>query len=234
MTSREREPALAHQRFQAQADTYRGLSLDEIFARIHESNLWGAEHTRSGLGSELDSTRHLRTAIPELLHALGATTLLDIPCGDFGWLRHADLDGIDYTGADIVPSLVWLNNARYASDRRRFVRLDITNDPLPAADVVLCRDCMVHLSFANIARAVERIRASGSRYLLATTFPEHAGNEDIQDGDWRVLNMELPPFNFGPPLARIVERCTEGGGTYSDKTLGLWLARSRKDGLAGC
>lgn len=217
-----RHPVLAHTRFQAVADRYRGLDLEETFTRIHATNLWGAADSRSGLGSELDATQHLRAAVPALLATLGATSLLDVPCGEFGWLNQADLEGIAYTGADIVEALVARNTARYAGPRRRFLHLDITRDALPVADVVLCRDCLVHLSYANIALAFEQIRLSGSRYLLTTTFPQQDENEEIQDGDWRALNLQRAPFNFGPPLAQIVEGCTEGGGTYSDKTLALW------------
>jgi hypothetical protein len=36
------------------------------------------------------------------------------------------------------------------------------------------------------------------------------------------LNLQLPPFNFPAPLRLIEENCTEDGGKYADKSLGLW------------
>jgi hypothetical protein len=30
---------------------------------------------------------------------------------------------------------------------------DLTAGPLPAADAIFCRDCLVHFSFENIARS---------------------------------------------------------------------------------
>src|SRR5205085_4730414 len=108
---------------------------------------------------------------------LGAAALLDIPCGDFGWLSTTDL-GVAYTGADIVASLVEENQQRYGSAGRTFARLDLTCDKLPAADVVLCRDCLVHLSYANIGRALANIRASGAKWLLMTSFPRLEENYD--------------------------------------------------------
>jgi hypothetical protein len=36
------------------------------------------------------------------------------------------------------------------------------------------------------------------------------------------MNFERPPFRLGSPLACIVEGCTEAGGAYADKSLGLW------------
>jgi 2-polyprenyl-3-methyl-5-hydroxy-6-metoxy-1,4-benzoquinol methylase len=65
---------------------------------------------------------------------------------------------VDYTGIDIVPSLIEVNRERVARGELsgRFLVADITRDVLPRADVILCRDCLVHLSFLNIARAVAR------------------------------------------------------------------------------
>ena len=105
---------------------------------------------------------------------------------------------------------------------REFRRLDLCSDELPKADVVLCRDCLVHLSLANVRRAVENLKRSGSQWLLTTTFPECEENLDIQDGDWRMLNFELAPFAWGKPERLLVEGCTESGGGYEDKSLGLW------------
>ncbi len=218
----ERPPVLAHRRFQAEADEMRGLDLKQAFTHIYKTNLWGSERSRSGLGSGGEETGHLRGAIPSLLKELGASTLLDIPCGDFGWLSKADLHEVDYTGADIVGELVARNRALYLSTARRFAHLDLTCDALPRADVVLCRDCLVHLSFENIQRALANIRRSGSTYLLTTTFTSHETNLDIEDCDWRLLNLECAPFQFPKPVATIVEGCTEGDGAYADKSLGLW------------
>jgi hypothetical protein len=133
-----------------------------------------------------------------------------------------------YIGGDIVPQVIARNQSR--EDLRQlpydvqFETLDITRDELPTSDLVLCRDCLVHLSFANIRAALRNVVSSGSYYLLATTFPEHEVNEDIEDGDWRLLNLERPPFSFPAPLAIFNEGCDEEGGAFADKSLGLWDA----------
>jgi hypothetical protein len=70
---------------------------------------------------------------------------------------------------------------------------------------------------------VDAFRASGARWVVATTFPEWESNCDCEDGDWRALNLERPPFFWPAPQELINERCTEAGGGWSDKSLGLWL-----------
>jgi hypothetical protein len=99
---------------------------------------------------------------------------------------------------------------------------DITHDKLPRCDAILCRDCLVHLSFANIQRAVVNFRASGATWLIATTFPEWQINQDCEDGDWRALNFQRAPFSWGPPVEVLNENCTEAGGGWRDKSLGVW------------
>ncbi|SDI10775.1 Methyltransferase domain-containing protein [Bradyrhizobium sp. Rc2d] len=218
-----RPPVLAHERFIADRENFAGLDLAARFERIERTNLWGAATSVSGLGSEDPATAAIRETLAPLLQRLGARSLLDAPCGDAGWIGRLKLD-VDYTGIDIVPSLIEANRRRVAGGGSpgRFLVADITRDALPRADVILCRDCLVHLSFANIDRTLARFRESGARFLLATTFPEWDANRDCEDGDWRALNMEKPPFAWPAPHALINERCDEGGGGWRDKSLGLW------------
>jgi hypothetical protein len=221
---RPRQPVLAHERFVARERELKGLQPRELFTEIWRSNLWGAEQSRSGLGSEPEAASQLVAELPALLARFDIKTLLDLPCGDFGWLAGVRLELDSYVGADIVGELVELNTAKYATADARigFRRLDLLSDPLPAMDAVLCRDCLVHLSYANIARAFENLAASGSRWLIATTFTDHDDNRDVVDGDWRLLNLQARPFNLPPPAALLNEGCREAGGTYDDKSLGVW------------
>jgi hypothetical protein len=216
---KERPPVTAKMRFQERAAELSTLPLDRVFTEIQESNLWGAMESVSGLGSELDATAKVRAGLPALLSELGADSMLDIPCGDFRWLSETELPVSRYIGGDIVEALVERNRAKYG---REFLHLDLCSGDLPRVDVVFCRDCLVHLSFENVRRAIANIKRSGSIWLLTTTFLECEENGDIANGDWRMLNFELAPFQWKPPARVLVEGCTEAGGGYSDKALGLW------------
>jgi hypothetical protein len=122
------------------------------------------------------------------------------------------------TGVGALKSIGLFSAIRFGA----FLVADITRDALPHAEMILCRDCLVHLSFENINRAVARFRESGAPFLLVTTFPEWEDNRDCEDGDWRALNMERAPFNWPAPRELINERCEEGGGGWRDKSVGLW------------
>jgi hypothetical protein len=219
----DRPPVLARQRFLKDQESFAGLNLAQRFQRIHDTGLWGAAASTSGLGSEMEATAVLRNELPRLLKKLGVASLLDAPCGDAGWINHAGL-GVRYVGVDIVPSLIERLQARAAAGEisGEYRLADITRDSLPRCDAVLCRDCLVHLSFANIERAVANFRASGAAWLIATTFPEWQTNGDCEDGDWRALNFERQPFQWAPPVELLNENCTEAGGGWRDKSLGVW------------
>jgi hypothetical protein len=218
----QRPPVLANLRYQEHADQLVGRPPAEIFTYIFRTNLWGSEQTESGVGAEAAATATLRAQLPPLLRRYGVRTLLDAPCGDFGWLSRVDLHRVDYTGVDIVAELVNRDAERYGKDTRRFLHRDLITDDLPRADLVLCRDCLVHLSYPQIFATFGNLRRSRSKYLLTTTFVELDANADVDTGDWRPINLCLPPFGLPEPLALIVEGCTEIDGAYADKALGLW------------
>lgn len=209
---------MAQRTFRQHAEQLAGMTHRDRFDYIFRANMWAADSV-SGPGSELEQTRALREGLPPLLARFGVRSVLDLPCGDFGWLSTVDLGVESYLGADIVAELVARNSARYGQS---FQVLDLITDDLPRADLVLCRDCLVHLSFHDIGRAIANLRRSGSRYLLTTTFTELNTNADIVTGDWRALNFRRAPFDFPEPLAVLYEECTEEDGAFADKALALW------------
>jgi hypothetical protein len=83
----ERPPVLAHQRFLADKESFAELDLAQRFQRIHDTNLWGASESTSGLGSQMEATAALRRELPRLFEKLGVASLLDAPCGDAGWIN---------------------------------------------------------------------------------------------------------------------------------------------------
>lgn len=219
---RVRPPVLAQMNFQKRREELENLNLQERFGEIFRQNIWGSPESASGVGSTVDATMAIRSGLIEICREFGVRSLLDAPCGDYGWMSSLKLPVGSYFGVDIVPELIAGNRRMFESPTVRFAVADLTSDELPEADVILCRDCLVHLSFRNIKRVLANFVRTGSKYLLATTFPDHDENAEIVDGDWRLLNLQRAPFDFPAPLRVINERCTEVGGAYDDKSLALW------------
>jgi len=191
----------------------------QIFTQFYLNNKWGDPQSRSGPGSNLEQSETIRQVLPTLIQELKCNSMLDIPCGDFFWMRLVDFD-IQYIGGDIVKELIRENKRKFANKNRKFMYIDLIHNTLPMVDLILCRDGLVHFPNSEIIRALKNIKHSHSSYLLSTTFPEAGKNEDISFGAWRPLNLQLSPFNLPTPMKLINENSLFDN--YKDKSLGLW------------
>lgn len=196
--------------------------MESTFAPFYTENRWGDDESVSGPGSSLTRTAKLRRELPDLLQAIDARTLLDAPCGDFNWMKDTRLGVERYIGVDIIPDLITRNKELYGNDGTQFLLLDLTRDKLPRADAILCRDCLIHFSYRHIAAAIKNFKRSGSSYLLTNSYPAWSKNENIRTGDFRPLNLTLPPFDFPPPLKQIEEKLPEEEAQFFGKILGVW------------
>lgn len=191
-----------------------------LFTHIYEHNSWGSGESRSGEGSSLRRTETVRSQLPKLIKQWDIKTILDAPCGDFNWMNAMDLSNIKrYIGFDIVAPLIQQNRERYGAPDRRFSVVDIVNDPLPCVDLIICRDCVQHLTDQDVFKLFANVKRSGSRYLLVSNYPKSTENNDIDQiySTARITyrNLLQAPFNFPMPLLAIDEG-------FDSKALSLW------------
>lgn len=194
----------------------------DLFERIYERNEWGGDESRSGPGSTLAETEKLRRELPGIVEQLRVEVFLDVPCGDWNWMRLIELPVRHYIGMDVVPTVVAQNHERYASPSRSFLLGDARTSKLPSADLVFSRDFLVHLSNRDVRKALANFRRTAADYIMTTTFTDRPQNSDIETGSWRPLNLEAPPFSWPPPEVILVEECAYGDGQFRDKSMGVW------------
>jgi methyltransferase family protein len=197
--------------------------LEQAFSRVYRERLWRSGESASGTGSVISQTNVIRRELPILIKELNIGTLLDAACGDFNWMQHIELDLQRYIGCDVVPELINRNRQMYANPVREFRVLDITKDEIPTVDLILCRQCLNHLSVKYIHSAIAHFKKSRSKYLLVTTCRNAKENRNTLTGlKWRSLNMQLPPFNFPDPIKFIIEERDLEYDPEEDVSLGLW------------
>lgn len=171
----------------------------------------GLPETACGYGSTMAATESVRAELPRLLSRLGVRVLLDAPCGDFNWMRHVDLGGIEYIGCDLSDAN--LATARAYADKD-FRRLDIVAGSLPKADAMLCRDFYQHLPNLMVKAALATFVASGVKWLIATSH-DSASNASLNEiGGFNPINLTRAPFGLPDPYVAI----DDGPG----RVLGLW------------
>jgi hypothetical protein len=204
-----------------QADILPCETHEERFTRIYKTNYWKGDDSKSGTGSSVEYTANLRAQLPELFERFSIMSVLDAPCGDLNWMKELiAATSINYIGCDIVEPLVQQLSNNYSSETVRFLYLDITKDPLPEADLMICRDCLPHLSYADTQAVLVNFVSSGIPYLLTSTYTDGTfRNHDIATGDYRRTDLYSAPYNFpGDPVAIIEDWIPP----YPERTMCLW------------
>ena len=181
------------------------------FELIYKSNFWSSKESVSGLGSEYKNTINLRNEMIKLIKNYKIESILDAPCGDFNWINSLINKNLKYIGGDIVSNLIDQNNKIYKNENIIFIPLDITSENLPNSNLMICRDCLIHLSFDNIKLFFENFRNSNINYLLLTSYKlkdssKVIKNIDITDGEFREIDLSVYPFNLPEPLFKILDK----------------------------
>lgn len=190
--------------------------IEEIFKNKFINNEWHSNESKSGNGSELNKTKNIRKNLPIIINKYKINSFLDVPCGDFNWIKEIINFIPNYVGGDIVKELINENKNKYKNIN--FIHIDLINDKIPKCDLLFIRDCLFHLSYEDINKVIKNIKSSNIKYLLITNFDNHK-NKNIKTGQFRPLCLCKEPFYFRKPLEIIKE---DENGRFKDKHMGLW------------
>lgn len=184
----------------------------------------------NGPGSSLRYTEDLREALPKLLKAYGVTTMLDAPCGDRTWTKLVDFSYLHtYIGMDVDPRIIGTNKQETTDPRYVFIRTNlITRKKFPKVDVIMSRDFLAHLTNDYILLMLDKYKASGSTYLLASNYPGSSNTFEYNADDYPWLGyLERPhdltkdPFNL-VRIDGIPEDSPPGGVLANEHELALF------------
>ena len=207
--------------FKKDSFVYKESQHGDVFSKIYSDNFWLSKGSRSGGGSLMSTTKTIREKLPLVWDEYGIKTVLDVPCGDYNWMKEVDKKNVVYTGGDIVEEVIAENNKKYSAQNVSFKVIDITKDELPEVDMIFCKDCLQHLSYEKIFMALRNFKRSKSKYLMTTSYRKTIYNWDIHDGDCRPLNLLKKPFSLPQPLMKIREK-SYGIQVEGDKEMYLY------------
>ena len=200
---------------------------EKLFTDIFEHNRWGNTESASGNGSSLEQTKILRKELQKIFVQYNIKSIIDAPCGDFNWMSTMPLNGILYTGVDIVEPLIKKNALLHGKPGIQFIKANVITEVVPQADLIICRDLFIHLPNKDIIQTLRMFKKSKAKYLLASHYTRPKGmTPDIEMGQVRFVNLLMHPFNLPKPLELIDEKSTESypqlGITLNDKHMALW------------
>lgn len=202
---------------------------EPVFSSIFHNRRWSAAGGPvSGPGSSLEYTKYLIAAFPQFLREFNIKSILDAPCGDMMWMPKIleQMPELKYIGADIVPDLIEQNKKNLP--QYDFRTLDICHDTLPHAELLLCRDCLCHLSNQSVKLFLHNFYNSNIPYLMASTYAYNSigydgkvwsQNEDIEDGGFRLINLFAEPFNLPNETGCFINDTYKG---HPERYLILW------------
>ena len=179
-------------------------SLKDVFTLVFKENRWGNAESASGDGSALGSpiVASAVQSLDQMVRQFRIRSINDVPCGDFYWfpLILGRFPYIDYHGYDIVSDLIDWNRTRYP--HYQFTMLDSTQQVMNQADLIFCKDLILHLKSIDIAATLRNFKLSGSRFLLISN---NAGTENqeleaTEPGAHRNVNLTAAPYELPAPI----------------------------------
>ena len=172
--------------------------LTDTFNRIYAEGSWGKDATgkgTSGTGSTLEITREYRAFIEDFIRKQGVKSVVDAGSGDWTFSSAIDWGDASYLGVDIASDVIEAVRRKHGKGRIRFQVGDITDD-LPAADLLISKDVLQHLSNELVHTFIENnLRKGKYKWVILTndrTGPRQ--NLDIQPGGHRPIDLAAPPF----------------------------------------
>jgi len=197
----------------------------EEFTETYEQNKFKGKVSKSGTGSDLENVQILIPKLANFINENNIQSMVDAPCGDFNWMPFVLKQSAikEYRGYDIVDKMIKDNKKK--APGVIFEQKDIVIDGrFGKADLLFCRDCLVHLSFESVKKVIKNFFYSDIKYFMATTFTDPKRiNVDYSDGtNWVPMNLMASPFNLPAPRFIINEGYTGNNGEYSDKSLAVW------------
>jgi 2-polyprenyl-3-methyl-5-hydroxy-6-metoxy-1,4-benzoquinol methylase len=164
------------------------------FEQIYDKNEWGHG---SGEGSLLEHTRGYMAFLQEFMAKRGVKSVVEMGCGDWQFSKFVDWAGANYSGFDVVPSVIKSNQEAYAKAGVTFQIYSGDPVELPSADLLIVKDVLQHLNDEAVKTLFPQL--SRFKFALLTNCINPRGdtvNRDIEDGDFRYLDLRLPPFNL--------------------------------------
>ena len=172
------------------------LALTNTFNHIYAEGIWGRDDTGKGIsgsGSTLEITREYRAYVEDFMKTHAVKSVVDAGCGDWTFSSTMDWGDASYLGVDIASDIVDADRKKYQSDKVRFQVGDISEE-LPAADLLISKDVLQHLSNRLVQKFIENNLKKGKYRWVILTNDRGSANADVTPGGYRAIDLAAPPF----------------------------------------
>lgn len=221
---------IAHRKYRLLSNRRRfsGKTSHEIFTEIYKNGHWGKDSNSdefySGSGShDAHITGPYIAALSKFLLEMNKPDIVDIGCGDFAVGSQLRSYFGNYVAADIVEPLIARNRIKYADLDVDFRVIDIAQDDIPRAKVLVVRQVLQHMSNTDIKRFIANSFQT-CQYMIVTEhlpyaeyFPHNLEKEIGPDIRLYVntpsgIVLTSSPFNLNVIDSKIICEVTTNDG----------------------
>lgn len=194
------------------------LPIAEAFDEIYKKRMWQHGESLSGPGSEGRWACEYVDVVSSYIRKNDITSVLDVGCGDFRVGSRLAPLVTKYIAVDISKHIIEVNRATYAEmPNVTFGNLNLVEDTLPDAQLILVRQVLQHLDNAQIEAALQNIECSRSQAALITEHthrPENMEQANLDLGAHSVatrvsqrsgIDIGLPPFSRARTVLAVLE-----------------------------
>jgi SAM-dependent methyltransferase len=170
--------------------------LINTFNRIYAEGTWGkdvAGKGTSGTGSTLEITREYRAFVEDFMKKHSVKSVVDAGCGNWSFSSAMDWGDASYLGVDIASDVIAAVRNKYEKGRITFQVGDIT-DELPAAELLISKDVLQHLSNELVHKFIRNNLRKGKYKWVILTNDRGRENRDVASGGYRAIDLAAPPF----------------------------------------
>lgn len=175
-------------------------SHQQVFTDIYTKGVWGSNDKGEGFsggGSLLQNTKEYRAFLQQFMKTHSVRTVVDAGCGDWEFSRYIDWTGIQYLGFDVVAHVIQKDIERYGTSNIRFINANFLAIDLPAADLLICKHVLQHLSNQDIISFLPQLKKF--KYCLITNQVDpdtlSGDNADTVVGGAHKIDLSKAPFN---------------------------------------
>ena len=170
--------------------------LTNTFNRIYAEGTWSknvAGAGTSGTGSTVEITREYRIFLEDFIRKHSIKSVVDAGCGDWSFSSAMDWGDASYLGVDIASDVIAAVRKKHEKGKITFQVGNIT-DELPAAELLISKDVLQHLSNELIHRFIRNNLRKGKYKWVILTNDRGSGNRDVASGGYRAIDLAAPPF----------------------------------------
>lgn len=180
----------------------------DVFDKIYEYSYWGKG---SGGGSSPEATQPYKVFLEDFIRQHEIKSVVDLGCGDWQFSQFLDFGDATYIGIDASKRVIAHNQQSFSRPGVSFANLPKDCNDIPSADLLVCKDVLMHLStkevqdivsilpnfkYALITNDVPCLSAFGEIILRLRRPFWPVVNREIKTGDYRTLDPTQRPFNL--------------------------------------